>query len=333
MKRFLFLLVPGLVVFWAVTAAATPTVIDRIEASVNSGLILLSDVGRFRKTLGLRAQLDPLFAGTSVASQGVKASSTDIVQFLIDERLISSQFPVKDDEVEQEVNSIVANNHISREQLKATLLEQGYAFDDYFDLIRSSSAKRNLIDRDIRTKVTITDDDVKNYFYNHYAKSANTPLSYKIKLIVLTVSNYKTPAAAKDTADRALKAVRGGEAFEEVARRSSDDGSASTGGELPVLSDDQMSPVVREQVKKLKVGEVSDVFGSPKTAYFVMKLIDVVSGENGRFEKMKDEIRAQLAASEYQRQIGLWIERQRQSAFIHMAGQPSTSGIPGTRSP
>ena len=314
-------------------AIAAPTMIDRIEASVNSGLILSSDIGRFKKTVGLRSQLDPLFAGTSVATQGTKSSSADIVQFLINEKIISSQFPVKDEEVEQEINSIIANNHITRDQLKATLQEQSYSFEDYFELIRASSSKRNLIDRDIRTKVTITDDDVKNYFYNHYSKGSNIPMSYKIKLVVLTVSNYKSPTAAKETADRALKDVRGGETFEEVARRASDDGSASNGGELPVLSEDQMSPAIREQVKKLKVGEVSEVFGSPKIAYFVLKLIDVVSGESSRFEKMKEEIRAQLAASEYQRQVALWIDRQRQLAFIHLAGQASTIGIPGSLTP
>jgi hypothetical protein len=34
---------------------------------------------------------------------------------------------------------------------------------------------------------------------------------------------------------------------------------------------------------------------------------------------MKDEIRNHLAAAEYQHQISLWLDRQRQNAFIHLA--------------
>src|SRR3954470_7538215 len=95
-----------------VRVQAAPTVLDRLEASVNASIILLSDVRRFRETLKLRAQLDPLFAGTTIASKGAASTDREIVDFLVNEKLISSQFPATDGEVEQEINSIQANNHI-----------------------------------------------------------------------------------------------------------------------------------------------------------------------------------------------------------------------------
>lgn len=310
------------------SGAASAALLDRLEASVNSSLILLSDVRKFRETAKLRQQLDPLFAGTSVAAKGEGASTSEIVSFLIDEKLILQQFPVGDAEVETEINSIQANNRISREQLRSALKEQGFDFEDYFELIRSSASKRNLIDRDIRTKVTISDDDVKNYFYNHYAKSASTPSAYKLQMITVSPKNYKTPAAAKDVAQRALNDIRSGEDFAEVAKRSSDGPTASSGGDLGVLTDDQISPTIRDQVKKLKIGEVSDVFGSPQAGFNIIKLVDVQTAENNRMEKMKEEIRAQLTASEYQHQIQLWLERMRQTAFVHRAGEASVAGLP-----
>jgi peptidyl-prolyl cis-trans isomerase SurA len=314
----------------SVEARAAVT-IDRLEASVNASLILLSDVRKFRQTMPLRSQLDPLFAGTAVASQGNKATDADIVQFLVDERLIAQQFPVTDSEVEQEINSIQANNKIDRGALKAALQEQGFTFEDYFELIRTSAAKRNLIDRDIRTKVSISDDDVKNYFYNHYSKSSSTPLAYRVRIITVSPSNYKSAGAAKEIADRALREIRAGEPFEEVAKRVSDDGSASSGGDLGTLTDDQMSPAIKEQLKKLQIGQVSEVLGSASSRYFILKLVDVSSGEGDRFEKMKEEIRNQLATSEYQHQITLWLDRQRQGAFIHRAGAPSVTELPSAR--
>ncbi len=305
----------------ASSAQAQPVVIERLEASINSTLILLSDVVRFRESLGLRSQLDPLFSGTPVAAAGAKATDAEIIQFLVDDKLISQQFPVSDSEVDQEINSILAGNRINRDQLKDTLRAQGYTYEDYYELIRSSSAKRNLIDRDIRTKVSISDDDVKNYFYNRYAKKGSVPLSFKLKLIHISQENYKSAQAARDTADRALKEIRGGESFEEVAKRVSDDPSAQTGADFGTFSEDQVSPLIREQIKKLKVGEVSEVFGTPQTGFFLVKVADIESGENSHFEKVKGEIRGQLAAAEYQRQLQLWLERQRQAAFIHLAGQ------------
>jgi len=304
------------------------TIIERLEASVNSTLVLLSDVRKFRETLKLRAQLDPLFAGTTVSSKGAAASDSDIVEFLIDDKLISQQFPVNDAEVEQEINSIQANNHIDRGALKSTLKEQGFSFDDYFELIRSSTSKRNLIDREIRTKVSITDDDVKNYFYNHVAKSTSAPRAYHVKMIVISPSNYKSVSAAKEVADRALKDLKkGSDTFEEVAKRVSDDPSSQTGGDLGNLNEDQMNPLIRDKLKTLKIGEISDVLGDSSRGFFIIKLVDVVSTESDRYLSMKEEIRNQLAAVEYQHQINLWQERQRQTAFIHRAGETSIPGL------
>ncbi len=301
--------------------------LDKLESAVNNSLILKSDIKEFRDTLPLRAQLDPLFAGTAVAAKGPRASDAEITQFLEDEKIIEQQFPVSDTEGEQEINQIQANNRISRENLIAALKEQNFTYEKYQQMIKSSLSKRNLIDRDIRTKVSISDDDVKNYFYNNLSKNSSAPMAYKIKIITISPENYKDRSAAKETADRALKALKGGESFEEVAKRVSDDPTAQTGGDLGTLSEDQMNPAFRSAVKKLQIGQVSDLLGDAKSRFFILKLVDISSTESDRLAKMSNEIRSQLAAAEYQRQIQLWIERQRQIAFIHRSGQPSIAGI------
>lgn len=321
-------ILPFFALFLASSALAAPVVLDRVEASVNAAIILKSDVEHFRKTEKLRAQLDPLYAGTSVAAKGASATEAEIVDFLINERLILQLFPVGDPEVEQEIGSIQSNNRISREELKTALTQQGFSFEDYFELIRSSAAKRNLIDREIRTKIAVTDNDVKNYFYNRLSKDSTAARSYRIRLIFVSPRSYKTPGAAKEVAQRALKSIRDGESFEEVAKRSSDDASAPSGGDLGTVTEDQISPVIREQLKKLQIGQVSDVFGSATSGFYILKLEDVKSEESQRLEKMKEEIRNQLITSEYQHQISLWLERQRQNAFIHRAGTPAVAGLP-----
>lgn len=306
---------------------AGPLVIDKLEASVNASLVLLSDIRKFRKTLSLRTQLDPLFAGTTLASKGANATNQEIVEFLINERLISLQFPISDSEVEQEINSIQANNRIDRATLRRALQEQGFRFEEYFDLIKVSTSKRNLIERDIRTKVSISEDDVKNYFYNHYARDSSTPMTYQVRIITVSPQNYKSAQAAQETAQKAHRELLKGTQFEEVARTYSDDPSSSAGGDLGVLSEDQMSSQIKDELKKLKIGKHSSVLGNAERGFFILKLEDVKSGGTERFEKMKDEIRNQLIASEYQHQIALWLDRQRQTAFIHRAGEPSVPGL------
>src|SRR5262245_49201591 len=97
------------------SAIASPVVIERIEASVNSSLILLSDVTTFRKNRELRAQIDQLFQESPLASKGDAVSDGDIVQYLIDERLILQEFPITDTEVEKAISSIQIEQKYDRE--------------------------------------------------------------------------------------------------------------------------------------------------------------------------------------------------------------------------
>jgi peptidyl-prolyl cis-trans isomerase SurA len=296
--------------------APASRLIDRLEASVNSSAILLSDVRRFRESAPLRAKLDPLFASSPVADHVDRATDSEIVNLLIQDRLILLSFPVTDAEVEQEINSIQSNQRISRERLREEIRRSGFRFDEYFELIRLSTAKRNLIDREIRSKVTITDDDVKNAFYNRVSKSGGAPMSYRVKVISFSRSNYKTAKALQETAERAMVALKSGDSFEDVARRFGDD-TAEGGMDLGPLTEEQMSPSIRNEVKKLKVGGISPVFGDSASRLFLLKVVDASSGEDGRLASMREEIRNQLAAVEYQRQIELWLERQERQAFIH----------------
>lgn len=323
MKR-LSLLTISFVLFLSHSSSGSEIRIDRLEASVNSRIILMSDIFDFKKTSGLRAQLDPLFNGTPLSKRSSQAKDQEIVDFLIEENLILEQFPVKNEEIEQEIKSIQASNNISRENLVEALNQQGYSFSDYFKLISTSIAKRNLIDRDIRTKVHISDDDVKNYFYNHY-EGPKSSLAYRIKIITVTPSNYKRKTAALEIAQKALREIKAGDSFEEVAKRYSDGPTATSGGDLGLMSPSEMSPVIKTEIRKLNVGQVSSLLGTSDTTYFIIKLADIKSGQEKKLDSLKEKIRAQLTAKEYQHQIGLWLEREKQKAFVHLAG---TSSIP-----
>jgi peptidyl-prolyl cis-trans isomerase SurA len=319
--RIFSILAIGFLGFTANTVRAAPILVDQLEATINSSILLNSDLKKFRDAHELRIQIDSLYAGTSLATKGSAATDAEIISFLIDEKLIQQQFAVTDAEVEQQVTSIQSNLKVNRDGLKSMLKSQGFSYEEYFDLMRASISKKMLVDREIQTKVHISDDDIKNYFLNHYSKSADGR-SYHLAIITLTPSNYKSPAAAREVADRALKELKGGESFEEVAKRTSDDPSAQNGGDLGLLTESQVSPIIKNQIKTLKIGQFSEVLGNAQASYFIIKLIDVKSGDEEQLKKLSEEIRSQLAIGEYQRQIQLWVERQRQNAYIHTVGQP-----------
>lgn len=296
-------------------APAHAALIDKISAIVNNEVILLSDIERFERTMGLRRELDPLF-GINEEMQN-NPSRAKVIDFLILERIITQSFKIADSDVEQEVQSVQRNNNLSREQLVEFLKSKGFDYDAYFELMRVGLAKRNLLDREIRTRVNIGDDDVKNYYYNMAVKNSSIPLEYNIQLIVVSNESYKNAKAAQDTADKALRSIRQGEQFAEVAKRFSDDPSREQGGELGYFAQEQLAEPIRSAVKKLKIGQVSEVLNA-KEASMIVKLIDARSTETERFIAAKEEIREQLAKDEYKKQLLIWAERARNNAYVHV---------------
>ncbi len=324
-------LLPLLCLLLTPAAFAGPVMLDRVEASVNAKTVLKTDISRFRETWKLRQQIDPLFSLTPLAQKQSSASDSEIVQFLIEEALISQTFPASDSDVDQAISQILSANKSTPDGLRGALKEQGFTMEDYRSLMRAGKSKRDLIDREIRIKIAISDDEVRMFFNNKYAKKKGANLAHRIQVIFVSMKTYKTPDAAKNAAQGALDAIKGGEAFSEVAKRVSDDDSRASGGDLGSLTEDQMNPLVRDTVVKLAEGQVSQVVGGPKAGgYYLLRVVSRSADDSEQFARVKEEIRNQLAASEYQHQVQLWLERQKQKAFIRKAGEPT---LLGTQSP
>lgn len=298
-------------------SASLPTsaeLVDCLEAIVNKKPIFKSDVDQFKTLVGLRSKIDPLFA-SSPMSKKTNPTDDEIVQFLINEELIAQKYPVNDSEVEQEINGIQGNLKISREGLKQAIRAEGYKFEEYFKLMKYSLAKRQLLEREIRSKAAVTEDDVRNEYNKSKFEEKSFRGSFHLYLLKITQKNSKSPQAAKERIKKSLEAISGGETFETVAKSSSDDDSASNGGDLGFLSYGDLSPFIQKEVRKLGVGKISQVLDDGSN-YYLLKITEVKSDESAGFEAAKNQIRSHLMEDEFQHQVTLWIERQRSTNYI-----------------
>jgi len=311
----------------APAASATPvpslsgTLIDRVEAIVNKKAIYYSDTKKFRSLASLRSKVDPLFANDPLSKK--TPTDTEIVDFLIAESLILEKFPVSDTDLDQEINSIQANLHIDRDALRAAITREGFQFDDYQALMRASIAKRQLIDRDIRNKAAVSEDELKTEYNRNRSGSKTFQGAIHLHLIKVTKKNYKTVKYAKDLYEQALKDLDSGQSFEDVAKKTSDDNSATNGGDLGFLSYQEMSgPLQKEVQKQLATKGVDQKnqiskFEDP-TSFTIIKISEVSKDVDSGFDKEKDALRGKLMEGEFQHQIKLWIDRQRTLSYIRI---------------
>lgn len=152
-----------------------------------------------------------------------------------------------------------------------------------------------LIDPDqVRTQVKIADAEVRQYYSQHLS-DYRVPERVKVARILFKTTG-KTPAEVatlEKTARDVLAQIKGGADFGELAKKNSEDSSASNGGDIGWIVRKQTVPEIENAAFNMKPGQVSDLI---KTVYSIeiLKVQDKQTAHLETFEEVKDSIRTEL---------------------------------------
>jgi len=281
--------------------------IDKTTALVNSDVITLSDILSFQKNFSLRKEIDPFIGFFRLAPQ----KSSEIIDYLIQEKLILQKFPTTKEEAEEEINSVQKNNQINREKLIAVLSSQGIKFDDYMALIKISVAKRKLMERELRPLSNISEDDIKNYYYTapeflEKTKNQNLVLTYNLSQMAIpnqTIANTIT------------KRLKAGEDFDALSSEFSSMGVENSS--LGNISEENLSPLIHKSLTGLKVGEATAALAAGG-GYQILKINSIGAPKDPIFEKNKEAIRNRLFQKTMFSQLSVWASKERAQAYIYI---------------
>lgn len=245
-------------------------VVDRVVAQVDDQSILLSDVLREMNLLRLQRGLENL----SVEQQ--EQLFHEVLDGMINDQLLVAQAKLKGFEVgEQELTKSVDEEMRSikerfggEENYRRELERQGFTEAEVRDMHRESKRKQILASRviqsDLRTQVSITSDQVRN-FYDTQRDSIppellQIPARVRLADILIIPQNEAQIKAARAKMDTVLQRLKQGEDFAQVAKEMSEWPTAQNGGFLGKFHyGDFESDAFDETVSKLEPGQVSDV--------------------------------------------------------------------------
>jgi peptidyl-prolyl cis-trans isomerase SurA len=175
----------------------------------------------------------------------------------------------------------------TEDEFQRQLQDRGVTADDLKQDIRRELSIQKLMNREVVSKIDITDQDVTD-FYNQNRQQFNVAeTQYRLAQIVVTphkdpeVRNRKNDDATSDAEARSkvamlVKQLKGGADFSELAMDYSEDTqTAASGGDLgyvPESSLGQSNPALKKAVMALKPGQISDVIVLPDS-YRILKLI------------------------------------------------------------
>ncbi len=236
-------------------------------------------------------------------------------QLITDEMLMqrasNDKLTASDDEVNVKFTDF--KKDYTEEKFLQFLKEQGLTVEDVKKELRKNATIEKLYNKEITSKISVGDGEIKDYFAKNRA-NYNLPESWHVLHILVTpfsdsqITNAKGDDAKTDEAARQkvmslLRRIQGGEDFAILARDYSEDSSsAQVGGDLRLLSLQQLEaidPRFRQAVQTLKVGET---FPSPiatKYGYHLVKLIEKELG--GQHELTDPKVQADIRQTLFNR--------------------------------
>ncbi len=174
----------------------------------------------------------------------------------------------------------------TEEEFQKQLKDKGLTVSDLKVQIRRKLTLDKLINREVVAKITITEQDITNYFNQNRAQFNVSETQFRLAQIVVTarkdpqIRNRKnddatTDAEARRKANAIAEKLNSGSDFAQVAMDYSEDPTtAANGGDVgyvPESALDKTDPLLKKAVLALKPGQTSPVIAL-KDAYYIIKL-------------------------------------------------------------
>ena len=279
--RVLFLLVAaiGASVVLAQTpgpARPAPRVVsvDRVVAVVNDEAITQHDLNDATNIVLQQMQ-----------QQKLQPPPADVLERQVLERLVTEKalmqyaketgLKVDDTQVERTVQRIAQDNKLSVEDFRKALAQEHISYAKYREDVRNEIIVQRLREREVESRLTVTDAEVDQYLAT--LKLQNTgDTEYQLAHILVIVPEQASAEqieAKRRRAEEALKAIRAGGDFAQVAAGFSDASDALRGGNLGWRPGARLPTVFVEQVRTMQPGEVSPVLRSA-AGFHIVKLLD-----------------------------------------------------------
>jgi peptidyl-prolyl cis-trans isomerase SurA len=273
-----------------------------VMAKVNGRKILRSEVDKYYSNQTANAPQAP-------SSEQATSLKLGILKELIDNEILMQRAEklgllATNEEVDRKLSEIKAP--YTEEEFQKRLKERRITLDDFKRDLRRSITIDKVLNREITSKISITDSDISSYYNAHKSEFNLVEPQYHLAHIFVStqpnsqVRNLKNDKAQNEAEARKkiqmiMNRLDSGEDFATVAMNYSEDPeSAGNGGDLGFTPQSALSktdPATRETVTKLKPGQYSNIItlGNPAShQVFGFRIVKLIAKEPAGQRELND---------------------------------------------
>lgn len=199
-------------------------------------------------------------SGIRPNKEQLKRIRSQIIVQLENEKLelqeaIKQHISVSRGEVDQQIDRMLSQNHLTLAQLREVLSNAGASEEALRTQLTAQLAWQKTVSAKYQGQIHITPAEV-NAELDRYAQGANKP-HYLVSEIFIPVDNPDKDAEAHKDAENVEAQLKSGGDFATVAHQFSQSPSAAAGGDIGWIYEGQLAPELNAALKKMKVHTIT----------------------------------------------------------------------------
>jgi peptidyl-prolyl cis-trans isomerase SurA len=265
-------------------APAEPAPYVDPEADENGVAAIVNDQIVSDYDLRQRLALVLSTSGMPPTPENKKRMRTQVLEQLKTEKLELEEaqrknITVSPPEVDKEIDGILKDNNLARDQLNAIMTRSGVAMETLRAQIAVQLAWQKAIEDEYGDRINITEQDVSDEMAR-ILEGKDKP-HYLVAEIFLAVDSPEQDATVLKSANDLFAQMQNGAPFPQIARQFSQSPTAAAGGDLGWVNDGQLSAELNEAIRKINVGSVTPPIRAAG-GYYILALRDREEGANAK---------------------------------------------------
>jgi parvulin-like peptidyl-prolyl isomerase len=292
--------------------------IDRIIARVNEKIITQRQYDLAEEQL--HDQLARHYSGAELEAQyqaQVKNLLSDMIsQDLLVQKAQDDNINVDADVVQRLDQERKQMGLASIQDLENEVEKAGLIWEDYQNDIRRGLLQQRVIEREVGSRINVTQADAKKFFEEHKSQFEQ---SAGVELAEIQVSDDKWgPIVAAQRAKAALAMVQSGVKWDDVVKKYSDGPHTDAGGDVGFFPNGSLLPEIQKAVQNLDAGDTSKIIQLSSGDYYIVKVLEERSPGPPQYNEVAEQAEQAVYEQKLQPALQAYLQELRRESFVQV---------------